>query len=79
MYKVLIPLFLGIIAGLLSYIITFGVRGRDPLGIIVLVLFIYIQKFILRRFEKIEAKDWISISFMTFAGWYIFWVFLLNL
>lgn len=79
MYKVLIPLFLGVLAGLVSYLITLDVRARDPLGIIVLVIFIYIQKFILSKFGKIEAKDWASISFTTFAGWYIFWVFLLNL
>ncbi|MET1124847.1 MAG: hypothetical protein ABWW66_06250 [Archaeoglobaceae archaeon] len=76
--KTLLPLLFGIVAGTISYFITLDVRSRDPFGIVVLVFFIYIQKFVLSKFGKIDAKDWLGISFMTFAGWYMSWVFLLN-
>lgn len=77
--KTLIPLLMGFLAGVISFLITQDVRTRDPFGIIVLVFLIYAQKFLIPKFEKIEAKDWVAISFLTFAGWYILWVFLLNL
>ncbi len=77
--KTLVPLVLGVIAGLISFIITDGIRSRDPLGIIVLVFFIYIHKFLLPKIGvSLETKDWVAISFMCFAGWYMMWTFLLN-
>jgi len=77
--KTLSPLSLGIVAGAVSYLIS--LEGyRDPLGIIVLVIFIYLHKFILPAF-RIEpvGKDWALLSFLTFTAWYISWTFLLNI
>jgi hypothetical protein len=73
------PLILGSIAGAFSYYITIS-GSRDPIGIIILVMFIYIHKFIFLKF-KIEpkGKDWIVVSFLSFTMWYIIWTFLLNL
>ena len=77
--KTYIPLLLGVIAGILSYIITNGIRSRDPLGIIVLVVFIYIHKLLLPKWGvNIESKDWVGISFLTLTTWYISWTLLLN-
>ncbi len=76
--KAIVPLLFGIIAGILSYAVTLDVRARDPFGIIILVFLIYAQKFVLPKFSEIEAKDWAGIAFLTFAAWYITWVFLLN-
>ncbi len=80
MIKLIVPIVFGIIAGAISYLITGPIRQRDPFGIIVMVIFIYLQKFVYPAFGiKIEAKDWASFGFLTLASWYISWVFLLNL
>lgn len=77
--KTLIPLSLGSIAGIISYYTTIG-ASRDPIGIIILVLFIYLHKFILPKMNvEPKGKDWIAISFLSFTTWYIFWTILLNL
>jgi len=77
--KTIIPLLLGVVAGVISFFITGDIRKRDPLGIIVLVFLIYVNKFILPKVGvKLEGKDWVGIGFMAFAGWYITWTFLLN-
>ncbi len=78
--KTFVPALLGCIAGILSFLITDGIRARDPLGIIVLVFCIYVNKFILPKLgANLEAKDWAGITFMAFASWYIVWTILLNL
>lgn len=78
--KVLIPIFLGSIAGIVSMVITQGLRERDAFGIIILVLFIYSQKFIFPKLNiKIEPKDWFTISFLSMASWYVCWTLSLNL
>ncbi len=78
--KTYIPVALGALAGLISYLITDGNRSRDPLGIIVLVLLIYVNKYLLPKIGvKVESRDWAGITFLTFATWYIVWTFLLNL
>lgn len=77
--KTLLPLSFGVLAGTISYLIS--LEGyRDPLGIIILVIFIYLHKFILPAF-RIEpvGKDWALLSFLTFTSWYISWTFLLNI
>ncbi|RLI85730.1 MAG: hypothetical protein DRP01_05595 [Archaeoglobales archaeon] len=77
--KTLVPLLFGVVAGIISFFVTGDVRKRDPLGIIILVFLIYINKFLIPRFGvEVEGKDWIGIGFMAFAGWYIAWTFLLN-
>jgi len=78
MIKTLMSLLLGGIAGIISYVIASG-GMRDPLGIIVLVFMIYLNKFILPKFDvKPEGKDWAMISVLSFAAWYVVWTFLLN-
>ena len=78
--KTFLPLIFGIIAGIVSFLISGNLRSRDPMGIIVLVLFIYINKFLFPRFGiKPQGKDWAGIAFMTFTTWYIVWTILLNL
>ncbi len=78
--KTFVPIILGCIAGVISYIITDGIRSRDPLGIIVLVFLIYVNKFLLPKLGvSVEGKDWAGITFMAFASWYITWTFLLNI
>jgi hypothetical protein len=76
--KTILPLALGVIAGTISYLIS--LEGyRDPIGIVVLVIFIYLHKFILPKFEvELAGKDWATLSFLTFTAWYISWTFLLN-
>jgi len=78
--KTFVPIVLGCVAGVISYIITDGIRSRDPLGIIVLVLLIYVNKFLLPKLGvSLEGKDWAGITFMAFTSWYIVWTFLLNI
>ncbi|MEM4472720.1 MAG: hypothetical protein QXR27_01085 [Archaeoglobaceae archaeon] len=78
--KVLVPLILGAFAGIFSMLITQDLRERDAFGITILVIFIYIQKFIFSRLKiKLEPKDWLSISFLSLSSWYVTWTFLLNL
>ena len=78
--KTSLPLLFGIIAGLISFLISGSMRSRDPMGIIVHVLFIYINKFLMPKFGiELQGKDWAGIGFMTFTTWYIVWTLLLNL
>jgi lipopolysaccharide export LptBFGC system permease protein LptF len=77
--KTLFPIVMGIIAGSLSFLITGSVRSRDPFGIIILVFLIYVQKFAFPRFGiELEGKDWLGISFLSLASWYVTWTLLLN-
>ncbi|MDI9609742.1 MAG: hypothetical protein QFX36_00245 [Archaeoglobales archaeon] len=77
--KAIIPVFFGIFAGIFSFLITQDLRQRDAFGIIILVLFIYLQKFIFPKFKvELQPKDWAGISFITLSSWYIAWTFLLN-
>ncbi len=78
--KTITPILAGVVAGLLSFIATGEMRQRDAFGIIILVLLIYIQKFILPKIGvELEGKDWAGIAFLTFSSWYITWTFMLNL
>jgi hypothetical protein len=80
MIKSLLPLLFGIIAGILSFLLAGNLRSRDPLGIIVLTFFIYINKFLMPKFGiELKGKDWAGIGFMTFTTWYIIWTLLLNI
>lgn len=78
--KVFVPVLLGIVAGFVSFLITQDLRQRDAFGIIILVFFIYVQKFLFPKFGiELKAKDWIGLSFITLSSWYIAWTILLNL
>jgi hypothetical protein len=81
--KTLTPLLLGSIAGAISYFVTHTPTeaSRDPIGIIILVLFIYIHKFLLPKMgvDLKGGKDWLAISFLNFTAWYITWTIFLNM
>ncbi len=79
--KTYVPFVLGCIAGVVSYLLTLGSVKRDPLGIIVLVIFIYINKFLLPKLGvgKLETKDWLTITGVAVGGWYMVWTFLMNI
>ncbi len=78
--KTIVPILAGVIAGILSFFVTGEMRQRDAFGIIILVLLIYIQKFILPKIGvELEGKDWAGVAFLTFSSWYISWTFMLNL
>jgi F0F1-type ATP synthase assembly protein I len=78
--KTFLPLLLGILAGIVSFYITGDMRSRDPAGIIILTVFVYLNKFILPKFEiEPQGKDWAGLGFITFTTWYITWTLLLNL
>ncbi|MCS7130173.1 MAG: hypothetical protein NZ872_02000 [Archaeoglobaceae archaeon] len=78
--KAIVPVLFGILAGFFSFLVTQDLRQRDAFGIIILVLFIYIQKFVFPKLNvKLQPKDWFGLSFITLASWYIAWTFLLNL
>jgi len=77
--KTVIPLAMGVVAGIISFSLTGNIRARDPFGIIILVLFVYAHKFILPKFGiELEGKDFLGIGFLTLASWYISWTLLLN-
>ncbi|RUM32761.1 MAG: hypothetical protein DSY33_06185 [Archaeoglobus sp.] len=79
--KVLVPFLLGCVAGVVSYFVAFGNVKRDPIGIIVLVIFIYMNKFLLPKVgvKSVETKDWLTISAMALGSWYMVWTFLMNI
>ncbi len=80
MKKTLLPIVLGFVAGTVSYALTQDFRGRDALGIIVLMFFVYLHKVILPKFgEKIETKDWVAIFFLSLCSWYVSWTLFLNI
>ncbi len=78
-FKTFLPMIMGIFAGIASYAITGGIRARDPFGVLVLVVFIYLHKFILPKLNiDVEGKDWLALAFFTLSTWYITWTLLLN-
>ncbi len=78
--KTLVPILAGVVAGILSFLVTGEMRQRDAFGVIILVFLIYIQKFVLPRMGiGLEGKDWAGIAFLTFSSWYITWTIMLNL
>ncbi len=78
--KTLLPIGMGVIAGILSFLVTGEMRQRDAFGIIILVFMIYLQKFIMPKIGvELEGKDWAGVAFLTFSSWYISWTFALNL
>ncbi|RLI78692.1 hypothetical protein DRP05_06360 [Archaeoglobales archaeon] len=77
--KTLLPIFLGFVAGIISFAVLGTLTKRHPLGIVILVFVIYIHKFLMPKFDvELENKDWGVISFLCFSSWYISWTLLLN-
>ena len=78
--KTLFPIFFGFVAGIISFIVLGNSEKRHPLGIIILVLVIYIHKFLMPKFGvEMENKDWAAVGFLCFSSWYIAWTLLLNI
>ena len=78
--KTMFPIALGFLAGIVSFLVLGSVTKRHPLGIIILVLVIYLHKFLMPKFDvELENKDWVAIAFLCFSSWYISWTLLLNL
>jgi hypothetical protein len=79
---VLIPSLLGVLAGILTYLLFLNDPSVRPYSLIVLVLAIYVQKFIFPPLEidskRFGFKDWFFLSFMTFCFWFVTWTILLN-
>lgn len=83
-----IACFFGIIAGIASYFLAGtpseidGTQASPIIGILVLLVFIVIQKtvFIVIKIdvEKLGKKDWFYQGFMTFAVWYLTWTIILS-
>ena len=80
MLKAFVPFLLGCVAGVVSYIVTLGSLKRDPIGIIILVIFIYVNKFLLPKLgvKELGGKDWLTIAGLAVGGWYVVWTFLMN-
>ncbi len=80
MLKAFVPFALGCLAGIISYVVTAGSIKRDPIGIIVLVILIYANKFLLPKLgvKELGGKDWLTIAGLAVGGWYVIWTFLMN-
>lgn len=80
--------FMGIVTGILSYIII-GNPSVPPgeslaiLGFLFLLAGIVFQKHVFMGlkidYSKLGGKDWFYQAFMTFAFWFISWTILLSL
>jgi hypothetical protein len=79
---VLMPSLLGVLAGIVSYLLFYNNEPARIYSLIVLVLAIYVQKFIFPPLgiesKRFGFKDWFFLSFMTFCFWFVTWTILLN-
>jgi hypothetical protein len=79
---VLLPSLLGALAGIISYLLFYNNEPVRLYSLIVLVLAIYVQKFIFPPLgidsKRFGFKDWFFLSFMTFCFWFVAWTLLLN-
>ena len=79
---VIIPSLLGALAGLLSNLFFYNNEPIRIYSLIVLVLAIYVQKFLFPVLgvdsKRFGFKDWFFLSFMTFCFWFVAWTLLLN-
>jgi hypothetical protein len=79
---VIVPSMFGALAGVLSYALFLNAESTRPYSLIVLVLAIYVQKFVLPMLgvdsKRFGFKDWFFLSFMTFCFWFVAWTLLLN-
>jgi len=78
---------LGIIAGLISYLLVdssniMGLQSYTMLSLLIMFAGVVIQKhlFVLMHLKpsKMGKKDWLYQGFMTFAFWFIIWTILLT-
>jgi heme/copper-type cytochrome/quinol oxidase subunit 4 len=85
--KTAIACFLGIITGVISFIIVpwtslTGFNNYTMLALFLMLAGVVVQRhiFILMKLDtpKLNKKDWIYQGFMTFAFWFISWSILLS-
>jgi len=86
-YKTLVASVLGILTGVISYLViepqqVTGIQAYTILAFFIMAAGIVVQKhiFALVRIGKptMGAKDWFYQGFMTFAFWFIAWTILLT-
>lgn len=77
----ILPAALGVVAGFLSspYMLS---TAHQTLSIIILVLAIYVQKYLYTPWgldsSKFDWKAWFYVGFMTFCFWYVTWAIIAN-
>jgi len=85
--KTLIACVLGIITGVISFLVVnpsqiLGFQSYTILALLIMIAGIVVQRhlFILLRIgsQKMGIKDWLYQGFMTFAFWFITWTLLLT-
>jgi hypothetical protein len=85
--KTAIACFIGIITGVISYIIVpgtnlTGFNNYTMLALFLMLAGVVVQRhtFVLMKLDtpKLNKKDWVYQGFMTFAFWYITWSILLS-
>lgn len=85
--KTLIGCGLGIITGVISFLVVnpsqvLGLQSYTILGLLIMIAGVVVQRhlFILLNLgsQKMGAKDWLYQGFMTFAFWFITWTLLLT-
>lgn len=85
--KTLVACVIGIVTGVISYLIVspsqvLGLQSYTILALLIMVAGIVVQRhvFILLKLgsDKMGAKDWFYQGFMTFAFWFITWTLLLT-
>jgi hypothetical protein len=85
--KTAIACFIGIITGVISYIIVpgtslIGFNNYTMLALFLMLAGVVVQRhiFVLMKLDtpKLNKKDWVYQGFMTFAFWYITWSILLS-
>ncbi len=85
--KTAIACFLGIITGVISFILVpptsvTGFNNYTMLALFLMLAGVVVQRhiFILMKLDtpKLNKKDWIYQGFMTFAFWFISWSILLS-
>ena len=86
-YKTLIASIIGIVTGVVSYILVeprfvAGIQAYTVLAFLIMLAGIVVQRhiFILLKLgaHPMGAKDWLYQGFMTFAFWFIAWTILLT-
>jgi hypothetical protein len=86
-YKTLIASVIGIVTGIVSYILVdpgmiAGIQAYTVLAFLIMLAGIVVQRHIFTLLKvgthPMGAKDWLYQGFMTFAFWFIAWTILLT-
>ncbi len=76
--KTLVPVVLGLLAGVIAYFVAPDPVSGD--GLLIAFLMVITQRFLFPIIHtKLEGpKDWLYVSFMTLFSWFIAFTLLLN-